>query len=46
MFVMRVFPLRTDAFLEEMIVGLQGQFGCWGNVVLENMIIALVRVLN
>lgn len=46
MFVLRVFPLRTDAFLEEMIVGLQGQFGGWSDIILGTTEIMSVRLIQ
>ena len=33
-FVLRVFPLRADALLEEMVIGLEGEFGDGCDVVL------------
>jgi len=32
--VLRVFPFGADAFLEEVVVGLKGEFGDGGDVVL------------
>ena len=46
MFVLRVFPLWTDAFFEEMIVGLQGQFGGWRDIVLETTEIVSVQLIQ
>lgn len=33
--VLLILPFRSNAFLEEMIVGLEGQFGGGSNVVLD-----------
>lgn len=33
--VLRVFPLGTDPFLEEMVIGFQGELGGRGDVVLD-----------
>lgn len=35
--VLRVFPLGLDALLEEVVVGLQREVGCGGNVVLRSV---------
>lgn len=34
--VLGVFPLWADALLEEMVIRLESQLGCRGNVVLDN----------
>lgn len=34
-FVLGVFPLGADAFLEEVVVGFESEFGDGGDVVLE-----------
>jgi hypothetical protein len=33
--VLLILPLRSDTLLEEMIVGLLRELGCWGDVVLR-----------
>lgn len=35
--VLRVFPLRADTLLEEVVVGLEGEFGGRGDIVLERL---------
>jgi hypothetical protein len=34
MLILNVLPFRADAFLEEMVVGFEGEFGDGSNVVL------------
>lgn len=36
MLVLRVFPLRSNALLEEMVVGLERKIRCWRDVVLDS----------
>lgn len=34
MFILRVFPLRADSFLEQVVIGFQSQVGASGDIVL------------
>lgn len=43
MLVLRVLPFGTDAFLEEVIVGLEGKLGDGSNVILDSRAHGSVR---